>query len=509
MSASAFSKCACQGCGVHLEYPSEAEGSTITCPQCSQQTTLIRPSDPVETTRAPAVTVASLNQAFVGTVAQTPVSFLYQLSLLVVAVAMVALPLVYLALVVAAGWAVYYWATHFTFLLSTGGRGRAWLFMLVCYLTPLFAGIVQVFFMVKPLFARRPPHAQPLALNPGAEPLLFAFVTKICQTVGAPFPKRIDIDCQLNASASFRRGAFSFLGNDLVLTIGMPLVAGLSIKEFAGVLAHEFGHFTQGFGMRLTYIIWTVNEWFARVVYERDAWDLMLEEAAQTDDWRASIMVGIARLGVWISRQVLRLLMLIGQGIGCFMLRQMEYDADSYETKLAGSDAFESTTRRMHVLGATMKFAYKDLRTSWNMNKRVPDNFAAHFMNYSVRMNPSMRTQLEDTMGLAPTGAFDTHPSHGDRIRRARQAGEPGVFHFDAPASVLFSNFEVPAKQVTLLHYQDDLGLPLEIALLVPVEDANNPPPTEASAEPTAPEKAAPSAPASGLRIKRPGSNES
>ena len=40
MSASAFSKCACQSCGVHLGYPSEAEGSTIVCPQCGHQTTL-------------------------------------------------------------------------------------------------------------------------------------------------------------------------------------------------------------------------------------------------------------------------------------------------------------------------------------------------------------------------------------------------------------------------------------------------------------------------------------
>lgn len=59
-------------------------------------------------------------------------------------------------------------------------------------------------------------------------------------------------------------------GNDLVLTIGMPLVLGLSLRQFAGVLAHEFGHFSQGAGMRLTFIIRTISVWFTRVVYERD-----------------------------------------------------------------------------------------------------------------------------------------------------------------------------------------------------------------------------------------------
>jgi Zn-dependent protease with chaperone function len=503
MSASGFSKSACQSCAVHLEYPVEAEGAHIACPQCGQQTQLLRTPVPEAQPAAPALTLESLDAAFTGPVARTPVSFFYRLGLLVVTLAMVTLPLIYLAMIGAAGWAVYYWATHFTFLLASGGSGRVWLFKLLCYITPLFAGAVLVFFMIKPLFARRAPHAQPLALNPGAEPFLFAFVTKLCQTVGAPFPTRIDIDCQLNASASFRRGAFSLLGNDLVLTIGLPLVAGLNLREFAGVLAHEFGHFTQGFGMRLTYVIRTVNGWFARVVYERDVWDLMLEEAAQTEDCRVAIFIGMARVGVWLSRQLLTLLMLIGHGIGCFMLRQMEYDADSYEIKLAGSAAFENTMRRIQVLGATLERTHKDMRTSWNLNKRLPDDFPAYFLEHARQISERERTRLEDTMGLEPSGIFDTHPSNGDRIRRARQAGEPGVFDLDAPAAGLFSNFEIPAKQVTVLYYDDDLGIPVELAKLVPVETKSAALPDE---EPSGIESAAvaPTAPAPGdLRIRR------
>lgn len=501
MSAPGFAKSACQSCDVHLEYPAEAEGAQIACPQCGQQTQLTQISHLEMPAPVPALTLESVDGAFNGAVARTPVSLLYRIGLLVVTLAMVTLPLIYIAMVGAAGWAVYYWATHFTFLLSHG-RGRGWIVMLLVYLTPLFAGLVLVFFMVKPLFARRVSHAQPLALNPGAEPLLFAFVTRLCQAVGAPFPTRIDIDCQLNASASFRRGLFSFLGNDLVLTIGLPLAASLNLREFAGVLAHEFGHFTQGFGMRLTYVIRTVNGWFARVVYERDAWDVMLEEAAQTNDWRLAIMIGIARLGVWFSRQLLWLLMMIGHGIGCFMLRQMEYDADSYQIKLAGSEAFETTMRRFHVLGATLERAYKDMRSTWNLGKRLPDDFPAYFMNYAAAMPETERTRLEDTMGLEPTGLFDTHPSNGDRIRKARQAGDPGIFHLDVPAKVLFSSFAVPAKQVTLLHYEDDLGLPLGLATLVPVESRETKAP-EAPVSPAEAESApAPMSPG-GLRLKR------
>ena len=79
---------------------------------------------------------------------------------------------------------------------------------------------------------------------------------------------------------------------------------------------------------------------------------------------------------------------------------------------------------------------------------------------------------MQDRLGLARTGIFDTHPSDGDRIRRARPAGEPGVFRLDLPASVLFSHFEVVSKQVTHLHYAEDLGLDFDASNLRLVERA-------------------------------------
>jgi len=75
-------------------------------------------------------------------------------------------------------------------------------------------------------------------------------------------------------------------------------------------------------------------------------------------------------------------------------------------------------------------------------------------------------------MGLEPAGLFHTHPSNGDRIRGARLANEPGLFDLEAPATGLFSNFAVAAKQVTLLHYSDDPGIPLGMAKLMPVATA-------------------------------------
>jgi Zn-dependent protease with chaperone function len=469
MNEQLYAKCGCQNCGTHIEFPIEAAGMTLACPHCKQATALSLEAPPVKTSDGKPASPEILN-AFQSGICPARPSFFYRIGLVLVAIVMVILPLIYVAMIGAVGWGLFYYAVHCKFLVtSLFGGPRLYLIKLFLYITPLLIGAVLLFFMVKPLFARRPKQAQPLALNPGVDATLFAFIGKICDTVGAPMPKRIDLDCQLNASAGFRRGFASMFGNDLVLTIGLPLVAGMNMQEFAGVVAHEFGHFTQGFGLRLSYVIRRVNGWFARVVYERDEWDLWLASwVDDAEDWRVMLVGALAQFAVGFSRLLLKLLMYFGHGVSCFLLRQMEYDADSYEIKLAGSAAFEATVKRLNVLGEASGQSYKTMRATWNMNRRLPDNFPAFLVRAVSKMPPETREHIEDTVGLSRTGIFDTHPSPGDRIRAARRAAELGVFHLEYPASMLFANFEAVSKQVTFLHYTDDIGLDCDMSALIP-----------------------------------------
>ena len=467
-------KCPCTSCGVNLEFPVELLETSITCPSCNAETLLALPSSDL-TADAPqpeGLSFATILGAFQGPVRGQRASFFYQFGLLLLTGAILILPLLYLAMVAAAGVGVYWWATHATVLLTGRTYGVYILLAKVfVYVTPLLTGGIIVFFMIKPLLARRPRHAQPLALNPANEPLLFGFITEICRTVGAPVPSRIDVDCHLNASASFRRAFRSFFGNDLVLTLGLPLVAGTNITQLAGVIAHEFGHFTQSLAMRLNYIIRGVNEWFARVIYERDQWDLMLEEwALDAEDWRVQMVVAVARLGVWFSRLLLKTLMWVGVAISAFVSRQMEYNADAYEIEFVGSQTFEETATRFATLGASLDFAYKTMRISWNQNHSLPDNFPSFLTLLDARMPEEKRSAIADRVGLERAPWYSTHPASGDRIRCARIAQKPGVFSLDAPARDLFSNFGVISRQVSLLHYMDDLGLPQPLINLRPPE---------------------------------------
>ncbi|MBW8885983.1 MAG: M48 family metallopeptidase, partial [Planctomycetia bacterium] len=176
----------------------------------------------------------------------------YQLGILLTTIFMIVLPLVYVAVIGLVCLLVWWHMTHNHVILGAA-RGRGAILTLIIYLAPLVIGGIVIVFMFKPLFAPPAKEGRRRSLTPTSDPLLFEFVERICGLVGAAMPRRIDVDCDINASASFRRGWLSLiLGHDLVLTIGMPLAAGLSLQQFAGVLAHEFGHFSQGAGMRLT-----------------------------------------------------------------------------------------------------------------------------------------------------------------------------------------------------------------------------------------------------------------
>src|SRR5262249_3600175 len=126
---------------------------------------------------------------------------LYRLWVLIVAAVMVMLPMVYVAIIGLVIAALVYHAVHnVTILQSVRGAG-AMKVAAIIYAGPLVAGALVVVLMVKPLFARPARGPKSRSLDPGAEPLLYAFVDGVCEAVGAPRPARIEVDCRVNASA--------------------------------------------------------------------------------------------------------------------------------------------------------------------------------------------------------------------------------------------------------------------------------------------------------------------
>ncbi len=407
--------------------------------------------------------VATPQGWFSGGIVPTPVSRRYKAAMAVVAVAMVLLPLLYVGLIAAVAWAVQWHAVHDLSWLEGGGFLRVLL-----YGAPLVIGIILLLFLVKPLFARpREPQGR-ITLTHEEQPELFRFIGEICRLVHAPPPARVDVDCQVNASAGFRAGFASVFQNDLVLTIGLPLVAGMSARQLAGILAHEFGHFAQGGGMRVSFTVRSLNAWFSRVVYERDSLDLQLEEGAREGDFRIALILHVARGAVWLSRRFLWLLMVSGHALSCLLMRQMEFDADSYEAKVAGSQTFAETARRLGHLGAGLQVAAARLAVHWK-ERRLPDDLPGFIRHQASHLGPEVLERVDSAMDAAVTGSFDTHPAMPDRIRAAAALEEPGVCDRDGAAEELFRDFAGLCHRATRLHYATEYSLDVRDHNLVPV----------------------------------------
>ncbi len=381
----------------------------------------------------------------------------YRTALALVAVLMVLLPLVYLSIIGLVGYATYLYAANSTGILATRTSGRGYIGVLIAYFGPIVGGLLLIGFLIKPLFARQSGNERQLTLRRDQEPRLFGFVDLLCDAVGAPRPREIAIDCQVNASASLRRGWLSLFGGDLRLTIGLPLAAGLDVRQFAGVLAHEFGHFSQGAGMRLTYVIRSINYWFVRVVYERDAWDATLDEWCRDGDIRTMILAWAFRACVWVSRRVLWCLMWVGNVASCLLLRQMEFDADRYETRLAGSDTFASTSWQLNLLNLASQGATSDLRELFREGRLVDDY--PRLVTVNVEQIPAeFLATYRKSVDEAKTGWFDTHPADTARVAAARDEHAGGVFHGTGPAAQLFSDFVALSRQASAEYYREMLG---------------------------------------------------
>lgn len=395
---------------------------------------------------------AEIDRAFAGPIPPIPVTAGYRLRLLSVLAGLVLLQLLYLALITLVAGLGYLCLRYATGVISL----RLWIGLFL-YLAPPAAALVLLTFLLKPLIARPAPPPKALELDPEREPVLFAFVQRLCRTVGAPMPQVIRVNLQANAFAALR-GWRGMLAGTVELTIGLPLVRGLSLAGFTGVLAHEFGHFAQRAGLRSHFLIQSIQHWFARVVYERDSWDDWLEGLIQeSEDTRITIVRQIARAGVWLGRWYLSKLMIAGQWVSAAFSRQMEFDADRYEAAVVGTAVFRETSLRLPELATAAELAWNTTQQNFNMG-RLPDDVASLAEAHAAMLPPQQRRELHDAELKRTTERLSTHPATAERIASVERWGPPGCFTLAGPATRLFQDLEEVSRQATRHHYELVLG---------------------------------------------------
>jgi Zn-dependent protease with chaperone function len=400
----------------------------------------------------------------------TSMAWRYWLSFLLALLTLALLPVLCAAALAIPLWGLHLWTAHMAFRVPHGFHYRHYpLFsgLFIRLLVCLFLVLVELALLVsliKPLLARRSLRSAAVPLDPALQPAFYDFVSRIAEWLGVPAPQAIEVDCGLNASLRLGHGLWSAFSRKPALRIGLPLIAALSARELAGLIAHELRHVRQGALLRLCFLLSRVHAWLSRSSDEKDSWDTWIDRQSFS-----ATMLEIALFANRCSRWITQVLLFPTRCATSFLVREMERDADLYEIRLAGSAAFESGTGRLAILAEALDRASKEARGTWSLGRHLPDNYPAYVLLHEAKLPVAMRDLIMGRLLRRKTRLFDSHPSPRERILRARAAQEPGIFEGEVAASGLIAEFDALAKRTTFSHYVLDLRLNLDSANLRPV----------------------------------------
>lgn len=205
------------------------------------------------------------------------------------------------------------------------------------------AGSVMLFFFTLKFIFKLKNHKREnrIKLNKKDYPELWSFILKICDETGAPKPKAIYADPDVNAYVSYTNMWLSlFLPVKKELTIGLGLVSCVNLSEFKAIMSHEFGHFSQR-SMKIGSYIISANTIIHDMIFSRDKWDDLLDQW-RASDLRLSFAAWIITPIIWLIRQVLNLFYQFLNIMYSSLSREMEFNADKVAISTSGSDAIIS-----------------------------------------------------------------------------------------------------------------------------------------------------------------------
>ncbi|GAA3060013.1 M48 family metallopeptidase [Actinokineospora globicatena] len=276
-----------------------------------------------------------------------------------------------------------------------------------------FTAIKLGFFVVPATFAvvaavvtleRHESGAEPgLRVTPEQQPRLWALVNRIAEQVGTPPPDQIRVIADVNAAVSESTRFLGLVVTERRMYIGAPLLAALSERQLASVLAHELGHYANS-DTRLSGIVVTGRDAIRRVVVGMNR-----EHRLQALLHR--VFVGYAKVYMRLSSAT---------------CRRQELAADAVSAKIVGSASAASALREVGAIGF-----------SWHMflNGHLAKGWAAGYLPTSIYAGftamagaPEVQPVLDDIRSQdtdEDADPYDSHPPTKVRIAAIEALGAP------------------------------------------------------------------------------------
>jgi Zn-dependent protease with chaperone function len=322
-------------------------------------------------------------------------------------------------------------------------------------------GIMVFVFLIKFLFAvTRHDRSGSIEVTEDDQPRLFGFIRQLTQDTQTPFPKKIYLTADVNASVSYDSSFWSmFLPIKKNLQIGLGLVNSVNISEFKAVMAHEFGHFSQR-SMKLGSYVYNVNMIIHNMLFGNNSYASFLQGWANVSDTFAIFASITARIvnGIqWVLRQMYSVI----NKSYLRLSREMEFHADAVAASVSGSINLVTALRRIELAQSGYSIALekynallleKKISSNVYNDQRVVLKYLAQEFKLPVQHElPVVSNEFVQSNNLSRVNFKDqwaSHPSTPDREKHLNDlAVEAEILHDSA--WILFDNKEQLQLQLT------------------------------------------------------------
>ncbi|OCX51456.1 hypothetical protein BEL04_15630 [Mucilaginibacter sp. PPCGB 2223] len=295
-------------------------------------------------------------------------------------------------------------------------------------------GVMVIYFLLRFVFTyAKTDTSRFIEVAESEQPGLFAFVRRISQETQAPFPKKIYLSDDVNASVFYDSNFWSmFLPVKKNLRIGLGLVNVINVSEFKAVLAHEFGHFSQQ-SMKFGVYVYNVNNVIYKMLYDNQSYADTLDSWARVSSYFRIFAYLTTHIISGIQAILRQVYIVINKSYSALSI-EMEYNADAVAASVSGTVPLVTSLKKLNigqvcynnVLNYCHNSVPANLRSAnFYLQQRMLLKLFAGEHNITVK-NDDLQMSEDGTMFLSRSritikDQWASHPSLHDREKRLKE----------------------------------------------------------------------------------------
>jgi Zn-dependent protease with chaperone function len=342
-----------------------------------------------------------------------------------------------------------------------------------------FAGLL-LYFLIKFIFVKdKIDRSHMVEISRNDEQALFKLIEEVVEEVGTKFPKRIYLSHEVNAGVFYDSTFWSmFIPTEKNLHIGLGLMNATTETEFRGIMAHEFGHFSQK-SMRIGSFVHQVNKIIYNQLYDNPEYQKTLDVFKSIHPI-VHISVNLQVKTINVLRKLLSKLYDIVNINYMALSREMEFHADEVSAHVVGKEAVKSSLLRINLVDHGFSSAvsvYNDNLNGMYYSKNIFKEhkyilgYLSEVNNLTVKNDLPVVTEFDynryDKSKLNVKNQWESHPSIDNRIEAIEALQIEKEISGKSSAMLLLRDAERTQEKLTQLFFElsenEDRRLPLTL----------------------------------------------